>query len=95
MPQDSIRSARIEARVSPDALAAIKHAAELQGRSVSEFVVSAAQEAADRAIAETTIIRLSMEGQRAFAEALIHPPKPTAGLRRAFEAHRRLIGEVR
>jgi uncharacterized protein (DUF1778 family) len=38
---------------------------------------------------------LSAEGQRAFAEALLTPAKPTPGLRRAFEAHRRLIGDVR
>ena len=53
MPQESVRSARIEARIAPDALAIVKRAAEIQGRSVSEFVVSAAQEAASRTIEET------------------------------------------
>jgi uncharacterized protein (DUF1778 family) len=95
MPQDNARSARVEARITPEALTTIKQAAELQGRSVSEFMVSAAQDAANRTIAEMTIIRLSAEGQRAFAEALVKPAKPTPGLKRAFEAHRRLIGEVR
>jgi uncharacterized protein (DUF1778 family) len=95
MPQDTARSARVEARITPEALTTIKQAAELQGRSVSEFMVSAAQDAANRTIAEMTIIRLSAEGQRAFAEALLKPPKPTPGLKRAFAAHRRLIGEVR
>lgn len=46
MPLESNRSARLEARVSPDALAVVKRAAELQGRSVSDFVVVAAREAA-------------------------------------------------
>jgi uncharacterized protein (DUF1778 family) len=95
MPQDNARSARVEARITPEALTTIKQAAELQGRSVSEFMVSAAQDAANRTIAEMTIIRLSAEGQRAFAEALVKPAKPTRGLKRAFDAHRRLIGEVR
>jgi uncharacterized protein (DUF1778 family) len=36
----------------------VKRAAGLQGRSVSDFVVSAAQEAAQRAIEEAQIIRL-------------------------------------
>jgi len=62
MPQESVRSARIEARIAPEALAIVKRAAEIQGRSVSEFVVSAAQEAASKTIEETTIIRLSAEG---------------------------------
>jgi uncharacterized protein (DUF1778 family) len=95
MPQESVRTARIEARIAPDALAVVKRAAEIQGRSVSEFVVSAAQEAANRAIEETSIIRLSVAGQRAFAEAIINPPRPSAGLKKAFASHRRLIREVR
>ena len=40
-----IRTARLEARISPEALAIVRRAAELQGRSVSDFVVAAAQEA--------------------------------------------------
>jgi len=95
MPQESARSARIEARIAPEALAIVKRAAEIEGRSVSDFIVRAAQEAASKTIEETTIIRLSAEGQRAFAEAIINPPKPSAGLKRAIDAHRRLIREVR
>jgi uncharacterized protein (DUF1778 family) len=95
MPQETTRSARIEARIAPDALAIVKRAAQIQGRSVSEFVVAAAQEAANRTIEKTEIIRLSVAGQRAFAEAIINPPKPSAGLKKAFASHHRLIREVR
>ena len=95
MPQEPTRTARIEARIAPDALAAIKRAAEIQGRSISDFVVAAAQEAAQRAIEETQVIRLSVEDQRAFAEAILHPPAPTPALRRAFRRHRELIQESR
>ena len=86
----STRSARIEARIAPDALAVVKRAAELQGRSVSDFVVAAAQEAAHRMIEETEIIRISVEDQRRLAEALLNPPPPTAALIHAAEHHRRL-----
>jgi uncharacterized protein (DUF1778 family) len=85
------RTARIEARIAPDALAVVKRAAELQGRSVSDFVVAAAQEAAARAIEETQIIRLAVEDQRAFAAAILNPPLPAANLLRAAEAYRNLI----
>ncbi|MFA6207163.1 MAG: DUF1778 domain-containing protein [Methylocystis sp.] len=95
MPQETARTARIEARLSPDVLALVKRAAEIQGRSVSDFVVSAAQEAAHRAIEETEIIRLSVAGQQAFADAILKPPAPSEGLKRAFASHRRLIREVR
>ena len=93
MPQEPTRTSRIEARISPDALAIVKRAAEIQGRSLSDFVVAAAQEAAHRTIEETQIIRLSVEDQRAFAEAILNPPPPAPALIRAAEAHRRLIRE--
>lgn len=91
MAQESNRTARIEARIAPDALAVVKRAAELQGRSVSDFIVAAAQEAAARAIEETQIIRLAVEDQRAFAEAILNPPAPSSSLVRAAEAYRTLI----
>ncbi len=93
MPREHGRSARIEARIAPDALAVVKHAAEIQGRSVSDFVVAAAQEAAHRAIEEAHLIRLSMEDQRRFVDCLLNPPEPSPALLRAKEAHARLIRE--
>jgi uncharacterized protein (DUF1778 family) len=93
LPQESNRTARLEARITPDALAVVRRAAELQGRSVSDFVVAAAQEAANRTIEETQIIRLSVEDQRAFAEAILNPPAPSPALIRAAEAHRQLVRE--
>ena len=87
------RTARIEARIAPEALAVVKRAAEMQGRSISDFVVAAAQEAAHRAIAEAQLIRLSVEDQRLFAELLLDPPEPAPALERAREAHARLIRE--
>jgi uncharacterized protein (DUF1778 family) len=91
MPQKTSRTARIEARIAPDALKIVKRAAEIQGRSVSDFVVAAAQEAAHRMIEQTQIVRLSVADQRAFAEAIVNPPEPTPALRRAFRRHRDLI----
>lgn len=93
MPRESTRTSRIEARISPDALQVVKRAAELQGRSVSDFVVTAAQEAAGRVIEESHLIRLSVEDQARFADLLLNPPEPAPGLGRAKEAHRRLVRE--
>jgi uncharacterized protein (DUF1778 family) len=91
MSLEQPRTARIEARIAPEALAIVKRAAEIQGRSVSDFVVAAAREAASRAIEAAQIIRLSVEDQRAFAEAILDPPPPSPGLLRAARAHRGLI----
>ncbi|MDE2355392.1 MAG: DUF1778 domain-containing protein [Alphaproteobacteria bacterium] len=91
MPPEPNRTARIEARIAPDALVIVRRAAEIQGRSVSDFVVAAAQEAASRTIEAAQIIRLSVEDQRAFAEAIANPSPPSAALLRAAQAHRALI----
>ncbi len=91
MPDDSPRTTRIEARVAPDVLAAVKRAAELQGRSVSDFVVSAAHEAARRAIEDAQVIRLSVADQRRFAEAILNLPSPNKALRRAAKAYRTIV----
>jgi uncharacterized protein (DUF1778 family) len=94
MPGDRTRSARIEARIAPDALAVVKRAAELQGRSISDFVVAAAQEAAHRTIEEANIIRLSIEDQKRFVDLLLDPPGLSPALKRARKAHARLIRET-
>jgi uncharacterized protein (DUF1778 family) len=85
------RTARIEARIAPDVLAVVKRAAEILGRSVSDFVVAAVQDAANRTIEEAHIIRLSAEEQRRFAECLLNPPKLAPALLRAKKAHAKLI----
>ena len=94
MAQRQTRTERIEARTTPDTLMIVRRAAELQGRSVSEFVVSAAEEAARRTIEEAQIIRLSAAEQVRFVEALLNPPPPVPAMLRALEHHRRLFGET-
>ncbi|CCV03613.1 conserved hypothetical protein [Mesorhizobium metallidurans STM 2683] len=91
MPNQQTRTARLEARISPDMLNLVKRAAEIQGRSVSDFVVAAAQEAAQRTIENTAILRISIEDQRAMMEAILNPPEPNEALRKAADAHKRLV----
>jgi uncharacterized protein (DUF1778 family) len=95
MPQQASRTARIEARIAPGALLVVKRAAELQGRSISDFVVAAAQEIAHRTIEEAQVIRLSIQDQQRFVELLLDPPVLTPALKRARKAHRRLIASSR
>ena len=95
MPQQARRSARIEARIAPEALRVVRRAAELQGRSISDFVVAAAQEVAHRTIDEAQIIHLSVEDQQRFVELLLNPPVLAPALKRARKAHARLIASSR
>jgi uncharacterized protein (DUF1778 family) len=91
MPQEASRTARIEARIAPHALRIVKRAAELQGRSLSDFVVAAAQEVAHKTIDEAHLIRLSVQDQQRFVELLLKPPALAPALKRARKAHARLI----
>ena len=82
---------RLEARISADLHAMLKRAAEIQGRTLTDFVISAAQDAARRAIEQSEVIRLSLADQECFAQALLAPPKPAPALKRAFARHRKLV----
>jgi uncharacterized protein (DUF1778 family) len=81
------QTARLEARLPASVYATLKRAAELKGRTLTDFVVSAAHDAAQRAIEEDGIIRLAAEDQLRFAQSLINPPAPNAALRRAKRLH--------
>ncbi len=84
-------TARLEARISAELHATLKQAAALQDRTLTDFVIAAAQEAAQRAIEQARVIRLSMADQERFARALLSPPKPKPALARAFARRRKLM----
>ena len=90
---DTTRGARLEVRVSAAQKSLLQHAAALSGRTLSEFVVTSAQDAARRVIAEHESIRLSREEQLAFVQALLQPPEPNARLKRAAKAYLRRGGQ--
>jgi len=85
------RMSRFEARIAPGVRAIIRRAASLEGRTMTDFVFDAAQEAARRTIAATDSLRLSAEDQRRFAGSLIDPPRPAPALRRAFARRAKLV----
>lgn len=85
-------TARLEARISPDLHALLKRAAEIQGRTMTDFVVTAVKDAAQKAIEQAEVIRLSLADQQRFADALLSPPKPSTALNRAMARHDQLFG---
>ena len=89
---DISRATRLEARLSPEQKAVLQQAATLSGRTLSDFVVASAQEAATRVIREHETIRLSRNEQIAFVTALLDPPAPGDRLRRAVAAYRQQTG---
>ncbi|MBX3435347.1 MAG: DUF1778 domain-containing protein [Pirellulales bacterium] len=85
------RSARLEARLPASVYALLKEAADLQGRTLSDFVVSSAREAAEEAIARSQEIHLSLAEQKRFAKAILNPPAVAPAMRKAAKARERLL----
>ena len=87
------RAARLEARTTAEVLDQLKRAAALQGRSVSDFVVAAALEAAQKTIVQTELIHLSARDSRAFAAAILDSPDANDALRKAVARRREFMGD--
>ena len=58
---------------------------------MTDFVVAAVQDAAQRAIEQSEVSRLSRADSECFAQALRSPPHPTPALERAFASRRKLL----
>lgn len=84
-------TARLEARISTHLHTMLKRAAQLEGRTMTDFVVAAVQEAAQRTIEQADVIRLSLEDQECFARALLEPQPPVPALERAFTRREKLL----
>ena len=87
-----LRSERLEARISRDQKALFQRVADLQGRTLTDFVVASVHEAAVRTIEDVQIIRLSEEASRRFVDALLNPRKPNETLRAAARRYMEAIG---
>jgi len=91
MPSTTTATARLEARISPELHALLKRAAALQDRTLTDFVIAAVQDAAQRAIEQAEVLRLSAADQARFAQALLVPPPAAPALERAFARRRAMV----
>ena len=82
---------RLEARVSPDLKRLFQHAAELQGVTLSDFLIQSLRQAALRTVQDHEILRLNKRDSLRFAKALLSPPKPNARIRAAARRYRRVV----
>ena len=87
-----VRGERLEARITADQKSLIEHAAALQGRSVTDFVLSSVQEAARRAIEEHQRLDLSVRDSKAFVDALVNPQPVNDRLRETVRRYREISG---
>ncbi len=88
---DRTRGDRLEARVTAEQKALIQRAAELEGRSVTDYVVSSVQDAARRTVEAHNTTVLSAADSRAFVDALLHPQPVNARLRESVRRYRAVM----
>jgi uncharacterized protein (DUF1778 family) len=86
------RAARLEARVTAEQKRLIERAAALQGRTVTDFVLTSVQAAARRAIEEYNRLELSVRDSEAFVEALLNPRPVNDRLRDTVRRYREKVG---
>lgn len=82
---------RLEARISPDKKTLLKNAAELSGRTLTDFVIDSAYEAAVRVIQEYQQLHLSLTDRDVFIQALLNPPNPSNNLLKAVKKYKKDI----
>ena len=88
---DAAQSERINVRLSKTAKRRIEHAASVEGKTVSAFIVSSALENADKTVRRHETIALAREHATRFFDALSDPPPPNNRLRAALEEHARRV----
>ena len=84
---------RIEARVNAETKALSQEAANLEGRSLTDFIVASALESARRVIRERELIDLSRRDRKAFVASLLNPPSPNRRLRDAARHYEQVMGK--
>ena len=82
--QERRRGTRLGFRVHSGTKVLVERAAALERRSLTDFCLMALTDAAQQTITRHENLVLSERDRAVFFDALVHPPKPNARLRRAF-----------
>lgn len=82
-------SERLEARVTTEQKELFREAADLQGVTLTDFIVSSVHQAAIRTLEARHVLRVSRIDQQVFVQALLRPAAPNTRLRAAWSRYAR------
>jgi uncharacterized protein (DUF1778 family) len=85
------RTERLEARVNVEQKQLFERAAALQGRTVTDFVLASAEEAAMRTIQNYELIQISGRDRDFFIESILNVRTPSKKLRDAAARYKARI----
>jgi uncharacterized protein (DUF1778 family) len=82
---------RFDARLNEEQKVLIQKAADLEGRTMTDFVLHSAETAAGRTIEERAMLILSARETEAFVDAILHPAEPGHVLRGAARHYKNAL----
>lgn len=83
----------LETLVSPEIKALWQKAAELEGQTLTDFVIASVQEAACKVISQHQTLKLNREDSEAFVDALLNPPEPNNTLKAAALRYQQIMSD--
>jgi uncharacterized protein (DUF1778 family) len=90
-----VKMERLEARVSRDQKIRLMQAAELEGSTLTDFIVRAAQEAANKTLERMEVLKLTARDRETFVNALIMAPPPSPRLRQAAARYKKILSKAK
>ncbi len=93
MPRTAeIKNDRLQVRLDAEAKRVLQRAAGYRRISVSQFVLAAALDEAEKMIRDNQAVTVSGADWKAFYDALTNPPAPNTTLRKAFARYKKAAG---
>ena len=84
---------RFDARLNEEQKVLIQRAADLEGRTMTDFVLHSAETAAERTIEERAMLILSARETEVFIDAILNPAEPGRVLRAAARYYKNSVGK--
>ena len=84
------KGGRLEARISSEQKRLFKHAAELQGCTLTDFVLSSLQAAATKIVQNHEVMELAERDREIFVSALLDPSLPSGRLKKAVTRYKKI-----
>jgi uncharacterized protein (DUF1778 family) len=88
----STKDYHFDARLTAEQQSLIQRAADLEGRTLTDFVLRSAEAAAQRTLEERSMLVLTARESEVFVEALLHPAPPNQALRAAAKRYEKATG---
>ena len=85
-------SFRFDARLNQQQKLLIQRAADLEGRTMTDFVLHSAEAAAERTVHARAMLILTVQETQTFVDAILRPAAPGPVLRKAVRHYRQKLG---